>query len=150
MKKFEFKLKGLLGLKKALESDVKRQLMEIQAMCRRKEDEIAETGAKIGEWSEHYNQVAFKRVHVAELAVIDRHVQRLYRFKEQLFIGLEILNRKKEDLMAQFAGVRKEVKTLEHLRGKKWLAYQDELRRLEGKEADEMAVLRHARERLIA
>lgn len=150
MKKFEFRLKGLLGLKVALEKDVRHQLIEIQAMCRRKEDEIGETGRKISEWSEYYNEVMFKRVQAGELAVIDRHVQRLYRFREQLGIGLEILNRKKEDLTAQYTGIRKEVKMLEHLRGKKLIAYQDEVRRLEDKDADEMAVLRHARERLIA
>ena len=77
-----------------------------------------------------------------ELAVIDRHLQNLYRYKEQLVIGLEILGRKKEDLMQFYQEVKKEVKMLEHIREKKWAEYREELRKEDEKIADEMATLR--------
>jgi flagellar FliJ protein len=148
MKKFQFKLRGLLRIRQAQEKEVKRQLMEVQALCAQREVEIKETEKKVVDWSNYYNAVIAKRVNATELAVIDKHLQNLYRFKEQQLIGLEILNRKKEDMIAYYKEVLKELKTVEHLREKKWDEYRDEFRKAEEKEADEIATLRYARERM--
>lgn len=126
------------------------QLSEIQAMCRRREDEIEQAGVKIGDWSEYYNLTMMKRMNVAELAIVDRHVQNLYRFREQLRLGLEVLYRKRDDMMAQYREAKREVKILEHVKEKKWQAYRSEFTREEDREADEMATLKYARERVEA
>lgn len=148
MKKFQFRLQGLLKLKQSLEKEVRRQLAEAQALCRQKELEIQSTENKVKEWSEYYNKVLTTRVNATELASIDTHLQNLYRFKEQLLISLEILNRKKADLVTYYQEVRKEVKMLDHLKEKKRDEYHEELRKEEEKIADEMASLRYARERV--
>lgn len=139
-----------MRIKEALEKDVKRQLADIQSLCRRKEEEIVLTDKKVLEWSEYYNQVLLKRVHATELAVIDGHLAKLYRFKEQQIIGLEIMNRKKLDLIQYYQEVKREVKMLEHIREKKWQEFQGDMRKEEEKMADEMATLRFARERITA
>lgn len=126
------------------------QLAEIQAMCRRREDEIEQAGVKIGDWSEYYNLTMMKRMNAAELAIVDRHVQNLYRFREQLRLGLEVLYRKRDDMMAQYREAKREVKILEHVKDKKWQAYRSEFTREEDREADEMATLKYARERVEA
>lgn len=126
------------------------QLSEIQAMCRRREDEIEQAGVKIGDWSEYYNLTMMKRMNAAELGIVDRHVQNLYRFREQLRLGLEVLYRKRDDMMAQYREAKREVKILEHVKEKKWQAYRSEFTREEDREADEMATLKYARERVEA
>lgn len=146
MQRFHFRLKGLMRIKQSLEKEVRRQLMEIQQLCLQKEGEIKETDLKVSEWSNYYNEVLSKRVNATELAVMDRHLQNLYRYKEQLVIGLEILGRKKEDLMQFYQEVKKEVKMLEHIREKKWAEYRELLRKEEEKIADEMATLRFSSE----
>lgn len=134
----------------AAEKEIRMQLSEIQAMCRRREDEIEQAGVKIGDWSEYYNLTMMKRMNVAELAIVDRHVQNLYRFREQLRLGLEVLYRKRDDMMAQYREAKREVKILEHVKEKKWQAYRSEFTREEDREADEMATLKYARERVEA
>lgn len=134
----------------AAEKEIRMQLSEIQAMCRRREDEIEQAGVKIGDWSEYYNLTMMKRMNVAELAIVDRHVQNLYRFREQLRLGLEVLYRKRDDMMAQYREAKREVKILEHVKEKKWQAYRSEFTREEDREADEMATLKYTRERVEA
>lgn len=147
MKKFHFKLRGLANIKHAMERQVKQELSEIQHSCLRRQEEIRTAGEKISEWSRYYNGVLGRGARWIELGAIDHHLQRLYRFREQALIGLEVLERKKADLIRQFEEIRREVKMLEHLHERRFGEYCAELRVEEQKEADDLALVRYVRER---
>lgn len=150
MRKFKFKLRSLLTMKHAAEKQVQRELADIQAAEQRRQQELAATGEKIVEWSRYYNRVLQRGVQSVELESIDYHLQRLYRFREQTIIGLEVLQRKKEDLIQQYRHIKREVKTLDHLQEQRFAEYCATLRAEEQKEADELATIRFVRERVPA
>ncbi len=150
MKKFKFKLQGLLGLKLAGEKEVRFELTEIQALCEQQRGKITESDTKINEWSVYYNAVMKKSGNAAQLAIIDHHLQKLYRYREQLLISMDVLARKREDVMVQYNEIKREVKTIEHLRDKKREDYKVEMLREEANLSDEMASIRHSREKVLA
>lgn len=147
MRKFKFKLDGLLRIKLGAEKEIKAELMDIQGACAKKEQEIVDTDNKVSEWSQYYNQVMLETGSSHNLAIIDGHLKSLYKFKDQLKIGLEILNKKKDDLILQYQTVKRDVKVLEHLREKKYEEYRTGILKEEEKESDEMATLRYIREK---
>lgn len=149
MKKFKFKLDGLLRIRRAVEKEVKHELREVQSLCEQQRLSIEETKGKVKEWSEYYDVVLHRGGNSMELSVIDRHLQNLYRYTEQLTIALEVLNRKKEDVARQYQEIRKEVRILEHVKDQKKSEYVAEYLKEEYKDNDEMATLRYVRERSV-
>lgn len=150
MKKFKFKLRGLLRIKQAMEKEVKNELLSIQALCAEQQSKIAQTDEKIEDWSKYYNVVMKKGGHSTQLAIIDYHIQGLYRYREQLKISLEVYNRKREDVVKQYDEIRREVKMIEHLHDKQKNEYLVAIGKLEDKINDEMATLRYTRQRMFA
>lgn len=150
MQKFKFKLQRLANMKLSAERQVRQELEEIQHACLKRQDELSSATKKIDEWSLYYNRVLKNGAQWVELASIDHHLQRLYRFKEQSLISLEVLERKKSDLFEQYKGIKREVKTLEHLKEKRFADYCAESRVEEQKIADELALVRFARERAVS
>ena len=146
MKKFKFKLHGILRIKESMEKEVRNELIGIQNMCAEQEKKIAETKEKVSDWSHYYNAVMTKGGNAAQLANIDFHIQGLYRYRDQLEISLAVYNRKKEDVILQYNEIKREVKVLEHLYDKRKEEYLIEFNKMEDKLNDEMATLRHARQ----
>ena len=150
MKKFKFKLDGLLRIRKAFEREVKHELHEVQSLCAQQKTMIEDTEKKVKDWSAHYDAILHKGANSIELAVVDHHIQDLYRYKEQLVIALEVLTRKKDDVTRQYYEARKEVGILEHLKKEKREEYFLEYLKEEYRDNDEMATLRYVRQRSVA
>lgn len=148
MKKFVFKLDGLLKIKQAKEREVRHDLAEIQNLVDEKEMKISDNNQKVGEWAEYYNGVMLKGGDASQLAQIDFHIQKLYRYREQLEISLNVLVRKRDDVIEQYQQVQKEVRSIELIREKRYQEYRLELQQWESAQADEMAMMRYVRERL--
>lgn len=149
MKKFKFKLDALLRMKRAIEKEVRQELMRIQALCEGKKQEVAETDRKSEEWTKYYNEIIRGNANVAELSIVDRHLANLVRYREQLMISLEVLNRKREDVVRQYQEIQRDVKMIEHLEEKRREEHRVEYVKEEDKQSDEMATLRYARERVM-
>ncbi|MCP5464769.1 MAG: flagellar FliJ family protein [Deltaproteobacteria bacterium] len=147
MKKFKFRLEGLLKIKRALERETQYELMEAQHLVDRQEKLVKDANQKIEDWSAYYDHILKTSGNAEYLGIIDKHMQKLYRYREQLNISLDVLKRKKEDIVMQYNEIKKEVKTLEHLEEKKRLEHQEEMMKLEANLNDEMAMMRYARER---
>jgi flagellar FliJ protein len=149
MKKFRFKLKALLRIKQAVEKEVRNELMRVQALCEAKRQEIEQTDRKTVEWSQYYNRIIRGNANVAELAIVDRHITSLGRYREQLSISLEVLNRKRDDVAAQYKEIQRDLKMVEHLESTRREEHRLEFMKEEDKIVDEMATLRFAREKAL-
>ena len=145
MKKFDFKLKGLLNIKIAMEREVRFELIEIQNMCAMQEGKISVVKNKVSEWSAYYSLIMKSGGTAVQLAIIDRHIQDLYRYQEQLEISLDVYNRKKISVLEQYEEVKRDLKVVEHLKDKRYQEYRAELQKEEEKMADEMATIRYTR-----
>ncbi|MBF0104150.1 MAG: flagellar export protein FliJ [Deltaproteobacteria bacterium] len=146
MKKFKYKLQGMLRIKQSVEKEIRNELMGIQRLVAEQENKIKDTEEKVSDWSSYYNTVMRRGFNAVQLSIIDYHIQGLYRYREQLMISLEVYQRKKEDVIRQYTEVKREVKMLEHLRDKRLNEYRAEFNRQEEKLSDEMAVLSFARQ----
>lgn len=145
MKKFKFKLQGLLNIKQAMEKEVRYELVEIQNLCNMQQKKIDDVNRKVGDWSKYYGMIMSHGGNAMQLAIIDRHIQDLYRYREQLEISLDVYNRKRLSVAEQYEEVKKDLKIVEHLRDKRKEEHHVEFLKLEGVQADEMATIQFVR-----
>lgn len=150
MKKFKFKLQGLLNIRQSMEKEIRYELVEIQSLCHSQEHKIEAVLSKIEDWSLYYSAVMKQGGSAVQLAIIDRHIQGLYRYREQLEISLDVYNRKRESVAEQYKEIKKELKVVEHLKDQRWADYMEEFKKEEEKLADEMATLRYTRSKVVA
>lgn len=141
---------ALLRIKHAAEKEIKAELMQVQMLCDAKRREIEETGRKTVEWTAYYDVVVKSRAVTEELAIIDRHIASLHRYRDQLSIALDVLERKRADVVMQYQAIRKDVQVLEKIEETRREEHRLEMGKWEEKEADEMASLRYTREREVA
>lgn len=137
---------ALLRIKHAAEKEIKAELLQVQSLCDLKKREIEETGRKTGEWTAYYDVVVKSRAVTEELAIVDRHISSLHRYRDQLAIALDVLERKRADVVLQYQSIRKDVQVLEKMEATRKEEHRLEMGKWEEKEADEMASLRYARE----
>lgn len=139
-----------MRIKQSIEKEIRYELIEIQSLCEKQQQKISGTQEKVGEWTSYYNVVMRKGFNAMQLAIIDHHIQKLTRYREQLEISLDVLERKKNDVIVQYNEIKKEVKIMEHLRDKKRGEYYEEMTKEEANIADEMSTLRYARQKVVA
>lgn len=149
MRKFKFKLAGLLRLREARAKEILHELAQVQALCEEKSRRIEAVNGQVGDWSTYYDKLMRASRIGEELALTDRHIQSLHRCHDELTVSLEILSRKREDVTRQYIEASREVKMLESLQDRRRSEHMQEQMRLEDKISDESATLRYAREALL-
>ncbi|OVE82660.1 hypothetical protein BVY03_00410, partial [bacterium K02(2017)] len=61
MKKFKFKLEGILKIKESMEKEVRNELISIQSLCSSQQEKIQSSIKKAEDWSLYYSAVMKKR-----------------------------------------------------------------------------------------
>lgn len=126
--------------------EILSELAQVQTLCAEKKNKIAVVESQTVEWSEYYDRLMREGRIGMELAMTDKHIASLHRSRDELMVSLEILERKRADVMEQYLIAHKELKMVETLKEKRREEFMSEARREEDKASDEMATLRYARE----
>lgn len=147
MKKFRFKLEPVLRHRSHIEqvkkkelADVNRELLDAQKKLSSFEKEFRNTQVSIE------REESIKTLNMENILMFEAYLIHLKRMIELQHILIEQIELKLQKKRLEYVEALKAKKVIEKLREKKYVAYMQEMDKLEQKQIDDMAVTKYVRQ----